>query len=109
VPLRASWTSSTSIWRIEQTRSAIACGETAALDRDASDALVPTLICQPAVENASATASRRPGRGTTRLEARRDGDSLRLDVRDDGRNRSGAMARRASALSNNPARPADQL
>jgi two-component system LytT family sensor kinase len=52
---------------------------------DALDALVPNLVLQPIVENAlEHGAARAVGEGRIELSARRDGDELRLAVRDNG-------------------------
>lgn len=52
---------------------------------DALDALVPNLVLQPIVENAlEHGAARAEGEGRIELSARRDGDELRLAVRDNG-------------------------
>ena len=52
---------------------------------DALDALVPNLVLQPIVENAlEHGAARAEGEGRIELSARRDGDELRLSVRDNG-------------------------
>jgi two-component system, LytTR family, sensor kinase len=52
---------------------------------DALEALVPNLILQPIVENAlEHGAARAAGEGKIELSARRDGDDLRLCVRDNG-------------------------
>ena len=52
---------------------------------DALDALVPNLILQPIVENAlEHGAARAAGEGKIELSAKRDGDDLRLCVRDNG-------------------------
>jgi len=52
---------------------------------EARDALVPSLILQPLIENAMkyAIAKREQG-GSVELQARREGDSLDLRLRDDG-------------------------
>ena len=55
------------------------------IDPAVLDVRVPNLILQPIVENAlEHGASRAMGEGFVRIEARRDGDSLRITVRDNG-------------------------
>lgn len=55
------------------------------VDPDTLDAEVPTLILQPLVENAiKHGVSPRSGSGTIRITSRRAGDSLCLEVRDNG-------------------------
>jgi two-component system, LytTR family, sensor kinase len=52
---------------------------------DTLDAAVPTLLLQPIVENAIRHgAAARPGAARIDVRARRDGDTLVLEVRDDG-------------------------
>lgn len=52
---------------------------------DAMDALLPSLLLQPLVENAIKYAvSRNVDAGTLRIAARRDGDSIEIGVADDG-------------------------
>jgi two-component system, LytTR family, sensor kinase len=52
---------------------------------EALDARVPSLLLQPLVENAiKHGVARRTGPGHILVAARRDGDKLRLEVRDDG-------------------------
>lgn len=48
-------------------------------------AMVPSMVLQPLVENAVLHGvGSRPGPGTVMIRARRDGESLRLEVEDDG-------------------------
>jgi signal transduction histidine kinase len=52
---------------------------------EALEALVPTLLLQPLVENAiKHGVARKPGAGHIDITARRDHDKLRIEVRDDG-------------------------
>ena len=54
-------------------------------DPDVRDALVPSLVLQPIVENAITHGmADRPDIGHVRVRARRDGGSLELEVSDDG-------------------------
>ncbi|HZP68165.1 MAG TPA: histidine kinase [Rudaea sp.] len=55
------------------------------IDDDTRDALVPSLILQPLIENAIKHAvSKREEGGTIEIETRRDGDALAITLRDDG-------------------------
>ena len=55
------------------------------IDEDVADAMVPTLILQPLIENAIKHGiSRRTGPARLDVSARRDGRYLHLHVRDDG-------------------------
>lgn len=55
------------------------------IDPDLEDAMVPSLLLQPLVENAVKYAvSSRPEGGTVAITARRDGDDLLIEVADDG-------------------------
>jgi len=55
------------------------------VDPHASDAIVPSLVVQPLVENAMRhAASASWGAGRLRISARREGDTLAIDVSDDG-------------------------
>lgn len=75
------------------------------LDADVSDALVPTLILQPLVENAvKHGVSKVDATGLIEISARRNGDRLVLAVRDNGPGLDGADAREGVGLSNTRAR-----
>jgi len=55
------------------------------VDADAHDAIVPSLVVQPLVENAMRHAiSASWNAGLVRISARRDGAALSVDVTDDG-------------------------
>ena len=70
---------------IERTRFGDRLSFEEVVDPDASGALVPALVLQPLVENAVRHGLEpRPGPGTVRLTARRDGDRLVILVADDG-------------------------
>ncbi|MBA3296802.1 MAG: histidine kinase [Acidobacteria bacterium] len=70
---------------IERTRFADRLVVRYDIQADALDALVPTLILQPLVENAlKHGVGRKPGAGHIDITARRDHDMLWLEVRDDG-------------------------
>lgn len=67
----------------------------------ALDALLPNLILQPIVENAlEHGASRATGEGKIEISARRDGDVLRMRVRDNGPGVENANARTGIGLAN---------
>ncbi|HYU80545.1 MAG TPA: ATP-binding protein, partial [Vicinamibacterales bacterium] len=52
---------------------------------DTLDVIVPSMILQPLVENAIKHGlARKVGRGRITIRSRRDGDTLRVDVEDDG-------------------------
>jgi two-component system, LytTR family, sensor kinase len=71
---------------IERTRFQDRLSVKKQVEPDVLDALVPTLLLQPLVENAVRHGlSPRVAPGTVTLTARRVGDRLRLSVRDDGR------------------------
>jgi signal transduction histidine kinase len=64
---------------------------------DTLDAIVPWMLLQPLVENAVKHGiSKRRGPGTIDISVRRDGDWLRLAVRDDGAGASDAVSAPAS-------------
>jgi signal transduction histidine kinase len=71
---------------IEQTRFADRLVVRFDIEPDALDALLPTLLLQPLVENAiKHGVSKRVGPGHIEIRARQDHDKLRIEVRDDGR------------------------
>jgi len=93
---------------IEQTRFQDRLTVGYEIDPDTLDAAVPRLILQPLVENAiKHGVAPRTGPGTIRIAARRDGDVLHLEVRDNGAGLSGAVRaelRGGIGLSNTRAR-----
>jgi two-component system LytT family sensor kinase len=71
--------------QIEQTRFADRLVVRYDVHPETLDTLVPNLILQPLVENAiKHGVARKAGQGHIDISARRDGDKLRLEVRDDG-------------------------
>jgi two-component sensor histidine kinase len=93
---------------IEQTRFRDRLTVGYEIDPDTLDAEVPRLILQPIVENAiKHGVAPRSGPGTVRISARREGEELRLEVRDDGIGLSGGARARLNdgvGLSNTRAR-----
>ena len=70
---------------IERTRFADRLVVRFGIQPDTLDTLVPSLLLQPLVENAiKYGVARKSGPGHIDISARRDGDKLRLEVRDDG-------------------------
>jgi len=70
---------------IEQTRFQDRLSVKTVVDPAALDARVPSLLLQPLVENALRHGiARRAGAGLLEIRARREGDKLRLHVRDNG-------------------------
>ena len=70
---------------IEQTRFADRLIVRFDIQPDALDALVPTLLLQPLIENAiKHGVARKSGAGHIDVQARCDGDKLRVEVTDDG-------------------------
>ncbi len=53
-------------------------------DPRAAHARVPAMILQPLVENALTHGRPRPGRGQIQISTMRDGEALRIEVRDNG-------------------------
>ena len=71
--------------QIEQTRFADRLAVRFDVQPEALDTRVPSLLLQPLVENAiKHGVARKAGPGHIDISARRDGDKLRLEVRDDG-------------------------
>jgi len=71
--------------RIEQTRFADRLTVQFDIQPETLDARVPSLILQPLVENAiKHGVARKAGPGHVQITARRDGDKLWMEVRDDG-------------------------
>ncbi len=71
--------------QIEQTRFADRLVVRYDIHPETLDVLVPNLILQPLVENAiKHGVAKKEGQGHIDISARRDGDKLRLEVRDDG-------------------------
>jgi two-component system, LytTR family, sensor kinase len=70
---------------IERTRFADRLSVTFDIAPETRDAQVPSLLLQPLVENAiKHGVARKSGHGHIDISARRDGDKLHLEVRDDG-------------------------
>ena len=71
--------------QIEQTRFQDRLAVNFEVQPETLDAKVPTLLLQPLVENAIKHGiSPRPGQGTIDIRVRREGDTLRMEVRDNG-------------------------
>ena len=85
VPLGAELDALEKYVDIEQTRFADRLVVRFDIQPDTLDTLVPSLLLQPLVENAiKYGVARKSGPGHIDISARRDGDKLRLEVRDDG-------------------------
>jgi sensor histidine kinase YesM len=75
------------------------------VDAAALRVLVPSMILQPLVENAVRHGiEARPGNGCVTIRARRDGEALRLEVRDTGPGFCGGGVEHGVGLSNTRAR-----
>ncbi len=85
VPLAAELGALSTYLEIEQTRFADRLDVRFDVHPDTLDTRVPSLLLQPLVENAIKHGiARKAGPGHIAISARRDGDMLRLEVRDDG-------------------------
>ena len=85
VPLRTELAMVTTYVELERTRFADRLSASFEIAPDAYDALVPNLILQPLVENAIRHGIQPSlGGGTVSVRAAREGESLVLDVIDDG-------------------------
>lgn len=85
VPLKSELDFVAKYLEIEQTRFAGRLIVRYDVNPDTLDALVPTLLLQPLIENAIKHGiARKEGAGHVDIQARRDGDKLHLEVRDDG-------------------------
>ncbi|MEO5799358.1 MAG: histidine kinase, partial [Gemmatimonadales bacterium] len=85
VPLRRELTFLERYAEIQQTRFADRLSVVIEVPAEALDALVPSLILQPLVENAIRHGIEpRAAKGTVRVSARRNGHRLELEVHDDG-------------------------
>jgi LytS/YehU family sensor histidine kinase len=85
IPLQAELDFLTKYLQIEQTRFADRLIVRFEVQPEALDTLVPNLILQPLVENAiKHGVAKKVGPGHIDISARREGDKLRMEVRDDG-------------------------
>ena len=85
IPLEAELDFLAKYLQIEQTRFADRLVVRFDVQPETLETLVPNLILQPLVENAiKHGVSKRSGPGHIDISARRDGDKLRMEVRDDG-------------------------
>lgn len=85
IPLQAELDFLSKYLQIEQTRFADRLIVRFDVAPETLDTLVPNLILQPLVENAiKHGVSRKAGPGHIDISARRDGDKLHMEVRDDG-------------------------
>ena len=85
IPLQAELDFLGKYLQIEQTRFADRLNVRFDVHPDTLDTLVPNLILQPLVENAIRHGvAKKAGPGHIEISARRDGDKLLMEVRDDG-------------------------
>ena len=85
VPLQSELEFLAKYLQIEQTRFADRLTVRFDVQPDALDTRVPSLLLQPLVENAiKHGVAKKAGPGHIDISARRDGDKLRIEVRDDG-------------------------
>jgi len=85
IPLQAELDFLSKYLQIEQTRFADRLVVRFDIQPETLDTLVPNLILQPLVENAiKHGVAKKTGPGHIDISARREGDKLRMEVRDDG-------------------------
>ncbi len=85
IPLQAELDFLSKYLQIEQTRFADRLVVRFEVQPETLDTLVPNLILQPLVENAiKHGVAKKSGPGHIDISARREGDKLRMEVRDDG-------------------------
>jgi two-component system LytT family sensor kinase len=85
IPLQAELDFLSKYLQIEQTRFADRLVVRFDIHAETLDTMVPNLILQPLVENAIKHGiARKSGPGHIDISARREGDKLRMEVRDDG-------------------------
>jgi LytS/YehU family sensor histidine kinase len=90
---------------IERARFGSRLAVTLDVEPSAQDALVPTLVCQPLVENAVRHGvARRTGTVTISVRSWTDGVTLTLEIRDTGRGLGSNPVREGIGLSNTRAR-----
>jgi hypothetical protein len=88
---------------LERARFGDALSFTVEAEPETASAQVPSLLLQPLVENALKHGREQDGRAHVRIHARREGEDLRIEVRDSGSGPSGG-AREGIGLSNTRAR-----
>jgi hypothetical protein len=88
---------------LERARFGDALSFTVEAEPETASAQVPSLLLQPLVENALKHGRELDGRAHVRIHARREGEDLRIEVRDSGSGPSGG-AREGIGLSNTRAR-----
>ncbi len=105
VPLREELEFLLSYLEIEQARLGPRLSFDLEVEPGTVEARVPTLLLQPLVENAIRHGvGARPGPGRVEVQARREADRLRLEVRDTGPGLAGGEPQEGVGLSNTRAR-----